>query len=113
MQHNKMLKYILDIESIIAEIDAVCKMYGNDFERFKDDFLAKRAVERQLEIIGEAVNHLTKLDRSLQITGAKHIIGLRNIIIHSYDTVDPAILWGIIQKDIPVLKKELQQLRNQ
>ena len=74
--------------------------------------MAKRAVERQLEIIGEAVNHMSKIDPNINISGAKHIVGLRNLIIHSYDAVDPEILWGIIQKDVPVLKVELQELRD-
>lgn len=112
MQHSKLLKYILDIESVIAEIEQVCKRYDDDFNKFNEDFLAKRAVERELEIIGEAVNHISKIDPGIKVSGTKHIVGHRNLIIHSYDAVDPEMLWGIIQKDIPVLKKELQELRD-
>lgn len=112
MRHNKLLKYILDIESIITEIEKVCERYGDDFNKFNDDFLAKRAVERELEIIGEAVNNISKIDPGIDISGTKHIVGLRNLIIHSYDAVDPEILWGIIQKDIPKLKKEIQHLKD-
>ena len=110
MPHNLLLKYLLDIESIIYEIEQLQMRYNNNFESFNNDFVAKRAIERHLEIIGEAVNKMTKIDQQLKITGTKNI-SLRNLIIHSYDTIDPGILWGIIQKDIPVLKEELQKLR--
>ncbi len=112
MQRNQLLKYVLDIESVITEIEQVCDKYGDNFNKFNNDFLAKRAVERQLEIIGEAVNQITKIDPGKKILGAKHIVALRNLIIHSYDAVNPEILWGIIRKDIPTLKKELEKLRS-
>lgn len=110
MQHNNLLKYILDIESIIEEIDKVKELYPS-YEVFDGDFLAKRAVERHLEIIGEAINNIRKTNDEINISGVKQIVNLRNLIIHSYDSVDAGILWGIIQKDIPVLKQELSELR--
>jgi len=64
-----------------------------------------------LEIIGEATNKLKNIEGEIQISGAKHIIALRNLIVHSYDAVDPEILWGIIQKDIPKLKLEIEALK--
>ncbi|CAN5254693.1 hypothetical protein BH23BAC1_BH23BAC1_16470 [soil metagenome] len=76
MLHSRLLKFILDIESVIYEIEQVCKRYENDFNKFNEDFIAKRAVERELEIIGEAVNNMSKIDPFLRITGTKHIISL-------------------------------------
>lgn len=111
MPPRPLLKYILDVEAVIEEIEQIIEKYGNNFKEFNKDFIAKRAVERQLEIIGEAVNAMRRIEPNIRITGAKHIVALRNLIIHSYDAVDPEILWGIIQKDIPVLKAELQELR--
>ena len=110
MQPKKIFKYLLDIESIIQEIDIIKNMYDT-FEKFDNDFLAKRAIERELEIIGEAVNNIRKITPDISISGVKQIVNLRNLIIHSYDTVDSAILWGIIQKDIPLLKNELIELK--
>lgn len=110
MLHNKLLKYILDIESIIQEVDIVKSRYST-FGEFDNDFIAKRAIERHLEIIGEAVNNIRKIDASINISGVAQIVNLRNLIIHSYDSVDSGILWGIIQKDIPVLKMEIHNLR--
>jgi len=45
------------------------------------------------------------------ITSSKKIIGLRNIISHGYDTVEPELLWGIIQNNIPILKEEIQKMK--
>lgn len=110
MLPKEIFKYVLDIESIIDEIEKVKELYPS-FAGFDGDFLAKRAVERHLEIIGEAVNHIRKNDPDIKISGVKQIVNLRNLIIHAYDAVDSAILWGIIYKDIPVLKKELIELK--
>jgi uncharacterized protein with HEPN domain len=107
----KSLKYILDIESIIAELELIKSRVNNNFNLFQDDFVIKRASERDLEIIGEAINKLVKLEPNINISGTKNIIGLRNLIIHSYDSVEDEIIWGIIQKDIPILKAEIEQLK--
>jgi len=107
-----MLKYILDIENIIQEIEEVKNSVDNNFEVFKKDMKAIRAIERQLEIIGEAVTKVNRLNPEIQITGVKSIIALRNFIAHAYDSVDLQILWGIIQKDIPVLKNDIRKLRS-
>ncbi|MBI3510347.1 MAG: DUF86 domain-containing protein [Bacteroidetes bacterium] len=108
---DRILKYILDIEAIIEEIELLKKSVANDFNKFKDDFKSTRAVERQLEIIGEAANKINQLDPTIEITGIKSIISLRNFIVHAYDSVDHEILWGIIQKDIPVLKNDIQNMK--
>ncbi len=110
--NNKVLKYLLDIESIIEEIESLKKKINNNFENFKSDFIVIRAAERDLEIIGEAINKLHQIEPKIKISGIAKIIGLRNLIIHAYDSVDTEIIWGIIQKDIPVLKAEIKQLKN-
>jgi uncharacterized protein with HEPN domain len=55
---------------------------------------------------------MIEIDSTLQISSAKNIIGLRNIISHAYDSVEPELLWGIIQNNIPVLNREILQLKN-
>ena len=110
MLPDRKLKFILDRESVISEI-AFVKQRFSSFHDFQNDRLATRAVERQLEIIGEAVNNLLKIDPEIGISNARKMVGLRNLIIHSYDSVDVAILWGIIQKDIPVLENEIASLK--
>lgn len=112
MQHDRMLKYILDIEQVIAEIEELSGRYQGDFRKFENDWVSKRAIERDLQIIGEAVNKLLKLNPVINITSAANIIGLRNIIVHAYDSVEYEMIWAIIQKDIPVLKAEVLKLKN-
>ncbi|MCR9172059.1 MAG: DUF86 domain-containing protein [bacterium] len=109
----KVLKYILDIESIIAEIELVKSKTQNDFQNFKNDIILQRAIERHLEIIGEAVRKVVDLEPTIPITSARNIIGLRNIISHAYDSVEPEMIWGIIQKDIPLLAQEITRIKNQ
>jgi uncharacterized protein with HEPN domain len=108
----KLLKYILDIESIIQEIEQVKALTQNDFNVFQAEMLYQRAIERDLEIIGEAIRKMVALEPSIQISSAKNIIGLRNIIVHSYDSIEPEMLWGIIQNNIPILGQEINQLKN-
>ena len=108
----KALKYLLDILSVAQEIELVKTKTNNDFFSFKSDILLQRAVERDLEIIGEAIRKIIELDSSIVITSAKNIMGLRNIISHAYDSVEPEIIWGIIQKNIPELVDEINRIKN-
>lgn len=78
-----------------------------DFFEFQNNTLVNRAVERELQIIGEAINKIIKIDQSISITNARKIVDLRNFIIHSYDKVSEEIIWSIIIKDIPILEKEI------
>jgi uncharacterized protein with HEPN domain len=105
------LKFLLDIQSVIQEIELVKTKTNNDFTSFKSDILLQRAVERDLEIIGEAIRKIIEIDSSIQITSAKNIIGLRNIISHAYDSVEPEMIWGIIQNNIPVLAQEINKIK--
>jgi uncharacterized protein with HEPN domain len=73
--------------------------------------VVKRATERNLEIIGEAVKKIKEIDSKLNIPSSKRIIGLRNLIVHAYDSVEDEIIWGIIQKDIPTLKSDIGKLK--
>lgn len=61
-------------------------------------------------IIGEAVSKLQKLTPPPSISCASQIIGLRNMIVHAYDSIDPTVLWRILIKDIPILKLEIKEL---
>lgn len=107
----KILKFLLDIESVIQEIEIVKTRTNNNFNSFQSDIILQRAVERDLEIIGEAIRKILELDPTIKITSAKNIIGLRNIISHAYDSVEPEMIWGIIQNNIPVLAKEMDIIK--
>ena len=111
MQH-KILKYLLDIESVINEIESIKIKSENNFEIFKSDIILQRAIERDLEIIGEAIRKILEIDSTIVISSSKNIIGLRNIISHAYDSVEPEMIWGIIQKNIPILFNEINIIRS-
>ncbi|QEK51289.1 DUF86 domain-containing protein [Pedobacter aquae] len=82
------------------------------FNKYESNKLLRRAIERELEIIGEATNRILKIDNSINISNAKRIISLRNWVIHAYDNVDNMIIWGIITKDLILLKEQVSQLLN-
>ena len=106
----KILKYLLDIQSIIEEIETIKNLTNNNFDVFKSGIILQRATERDLEIIGEAVRKIIEIEPDISISAAKNIIGLRNIISHSYDSVEPELLWGIIQQNIPILSLEISHI---
>lgn len=63
-------------------------------------------------IIGEAINKIVQLNPAVQISRARQIIGLRNHIVHAYDSIEPSVLWRILIKDLPILKKEISDLKD-
>jgi uncharacterized protein with HEPN domain len=72
--------------------------------------LLRRGIERELEIIGEATNWILKIDADIKISESRRIVDLRNWVIHGYDKVDDVIIWGIISRDIPDLKTQVEDL---
>jgi uncharacterized protein with HEPN domain len=108
-EENKLLK---DIEEAALNINV--HLDGKRvWEEFSTNITKRRAVERELEIIGEATNNLFKINPSVPVTSARKLVNLRNRVIHAYDAVDETILWKVIVKDIPVLLNEVQQLLTQ
>jgi uncharacterized protein with HEPN domain len=85
---------------------------GKSYDDYLSDELLRSGVERQFEIIGEAMTRLLKLDRSVaeRITDHRKIAGFRNALIHGYDSIDDETSWGIIKGKLPVLKGEVDEL---
>ena len=85
---------------------------GTDEDGFHTSLLLQSAVERQLEILGEALNRLRRTDSetSAGIPDLDRIIGMRNIIAHEYGIVDHAIVWSVVNLRIPVLAESLAGL---
>ena len=104
---EKILKWLFDIKESILEIEGFFSEFPMDFDLYKSNIILKRAVERDLEIIGEAVNRILKKDAKFPIENAKSIIGLRNQIIHAYDSISDENIWAIISKHLPTLKREV------
>jgi len=101
---------LYDIKFAIEEIDSFFDRREKRFEDYSIDVLLKRAVERDLEIIGEAMNRIMKENPEFEINNARRIVGLRNQIIHGYDTVSDENIWGIIMIHLPKLKDEIELL---
>jgi len=74
------------------------------------DKMLRRAVEREFEIIGEAMSRIEKLDSTLNISSKRQIISMRNRVIHGYDKIDNEIIWGTIVRYLPTLKIEIGDL---
>jgi uncharacterized protein with HEPN domain len=74
--------------------------------------IQRAAVEREFEVIGEALARLAKLDVALaaQITEHERIIAFRNILIHGYAEVDDRLVWDVVETKLPVLRREIDAL---
>lgn len=67
-------------------------------------------MEREFEIIGEAISKMLKSDTAIHISYARLIVDLRNKVIHAYDAIDDTIIWKVIVKDLPKLEEEVKLL---
>lgn len=102
--------WLYDILQSIEEIEAYFQEKPKVFAKFENDMKTRRAVERNLEIIGEAVNRILKANPSLNLSNSRKIVDARNRIIHGYDTITVEVIWGIIINHLPLLKKEVTNL---
>ena len=103
-------KYLTDILISINEIESYFIKGNMRYDDFLKDTLRQRAVERNVEIIGEAVNRVLKIEPAFQLANAKAIVNTRNKVIHGYDSVTPIFLWGLVINKIPKLKMEIENL---
>jgi len=101
--------WLEDINQAILEIEEFLPEKRNFYE-FQKDLKTRKAVERNIEIIGEAVNRILRLAPDIDITNARKIVDTRNRIIHGYDTVSEEIIWAIVSNDLGNLKKEILSL---
>ena len=104
-------KYLFDI---ITSIESIESYLGDkrDFQEYKNNKLLRRGVEREIEIIGEAVSRLLNIDPEYRIENARKIVDTRNWVIHGYDKVDDTVIWGIITNHLPKLKAEIEDFLN-
>lgn len=101
--------WLLDIKTCIDEIFEFLDD-RKDFFSFKADIKTKKAVQRNFEIIGEAMNRILRVQPDFPVEHAKKIIGMRNRIIHSYDAISDELIWTTIIRDLPLLKQQIDQL---
>lgn len=101
--------WLSDILQAISEINTFLPEQ-KIFQVFRDDLKTRRAIERNIEIIGEATNRILALKPDIAITSARKIVDTRNRISHGYDSVSDEIVWAIIIRDLPLLKEEVEKL---
>jgi uncharacterized protein with HEPN domain len=102
--------WLYDILNAIIEIESFFSDTPKDFLKYQSDLKTRRAVERNVEIIGEAMSRMLSRDSSIQLSNSRKIVDTRNRIIHGYDSVSDDIIWGIIINHLPILKLEIGKL---
>ena len=107
---EKLLKYLYDVLGAVEEINSYFEGKPKLFEVFNKDLMLRRAVERNVEIMGEAMNRVLKEVPDIPITNARKIVDTRNYIIHGYDSLSSDILWSIVINHLPLLHQELKAL---
>lgn len=103
-------KYLQDMLQAISEIEMAEMRFGRQYDIFENDVIFRKFVERNIEIMGEAMNRALKIKPDIQITSARKIVDTRNYVIHAYDSLKPDILWAIVINHLPRLKQELERL---
>jgi len=108
---DEIKKYLFDIQEAILSIE-IYLGEKRDFNIYLENKMLRRAVEREFEIIGEAMSRLNKLDTNIRISAKSQIIAMRNRVIHGYDKIDDGIIWGTIVRHLPILKNEIKNILN-
>ena len=103
-------KHLQDILTAIEEIDSFFGSEPKLFNEFASNICLRRAVERNIEVIGEAMNRILKSGVEIQITNSRKIVDARNYITHGYDSLSVDILWSIVINHLPKLRQEVNDL---
>lgn len=103
-------KFLFDIRQAASLIEEFCR--GKTFEHYQQEALLRSAVERQFEIIGEALGKLARVDAGLvlQVPDAPRIIAFRNVLIHGYATISNKLVWSVVVDDLPKLVETIEAL---
>jgi uncharacterized protein with HEPN domain len=107
---NDIKTWLYDILNAIMEIEGFFNDRPKEFLKYQNDVRTKRAIERNLEIIGEALSRILNRDETILISNSRKIVDTRNRIIHGYDTVSDDVIWGIVIRHLPILQMEIQTL---
>lgn len=107
---ERILKWLYDIKMAIDEINGYFEKEPKDFLQYQKNLMLKRAIERNLEIIGEAMHRILQRDNkfSAKIPNARAIVGLRNQVIHAYDNISDENIWSILTNHLPKLQNEIE-----
>lgn len=105
--------WLYDILNAINEIDSFFIDTPKEFTSYQNDVRTRRAVERNVEIIGEAMNRVLQKNNTIELSNSRKIVDTRNRIIHGYDSVSDDIIWTIVISHFPTLKSEVEKLLNE
>ena len=106
---DEFLDYVEDILDAMDKAELL--LQDVTYDQFEDDFRINFAVVRALEIIGEATKRLPlSLRKAYPEIPWKNIAGMRDRLVHGYDTVDLRIVWDVVRVDIPQIKPQIQQI---
>jgi uncharacterized protein with HEPN domain len=103
-------KYLYDV---VKACDAIRQFtIDKTLRDYQSNLMLRSAVERQLMIIGEALNQAVRLqpDMSEQISEVREIVNLRNIIVHGYAVVENETIWGVVTEEVPALARQVNRL---
>jgi uncharacterized protein with HEPN domain len=108
--HPDSAKFLWDAQQAAQRITRFT--LGKTFEQYTADELLRSGVERQFEIVGEALNQLSRLDpaTAASIPDLPRIVAFRNVLIHGYADVDDRVVWGVIESSLNALQDALSQL---
>lgn len=107
---ERFLKYLSDVARCISQVEEAVERFGRSYEVFETDIVFRLFVERNIEIMGEAMGRILRINPDVKITDARRIVYTRNFVIHAYDSLKPDILWAIVINHLPILKKEVRDL---
>jgi len=105
-------KWLYDIKFAVEEVESYFENNAKTFAVFQQNSMLKRAIERNFEIIGEATKRILERNPEIEISNARKIVNLRNLVIHSYDSISDENIWAIVINGLPELKKEVFKLLN-
>jgi len=104
------MKLLFDVQQAADLISSFVR--GKSFENYQEDRMLQSAVERQFEIIGGAMRQAIQIDATLEdkVTAARRIIDFRNRLAHGYSEISARVVWGIVERNLPALSREVREL---
>ena len=105
--------HLYDINTAIDEVYSFFMQVPKRFDEYQKNLMLRRAIERNIGIIGEATNKILKENPEIAISHSRAIIATRNLVIHDYAAVTDDVMWKIVINDLPKLKEEVSELLNE
>lgn len=108
--HPKTSKLLEDVRDAAQYILDICQ--GKSLEDYSGDRMLRQTIERNFEIMGEAMNRIVKLDPPVaeRIGDHSRIIAFRNVLAHGYDLIDDDRVWGVVRNELPILIATITRL---